>query len=56
MKNRGYVLRRIIRRAVRHGNMPGAKETFYKLVGPLIDVMGSAGEDLNASRRRLSRC
>lgn len=46
-ENRGYVLRRIIRRAVRHGNMLGAKETFfYKLVGPLIDVMGSAGEDL----------
>lgn len=46
-ENRGYVLRRIIRRAVRHGNMLGAKETFfYKLIGPLIDVMGSAGEDL----------
>ncbi|PSY64911.1 alanine--tRNA ligase [Escherichia sp. 20412-1] len=46
-ENRGYVLRRIIRRAVRHGNMLGAKETFfYKLVGSLIDVMGSAGEDL----------
>ncbi|EMQ7106464.1 alanine--tRNA ligase [Salmonella enterica] len=46
-ENRGYVLRRIIRRAVRHGNMLGAKETFfYKLVGPLIEVMGSAGEEL----------
>ena len=46
-ENRGYVLRRIIRRAVRHGNMLGAKDTFfYKLVGPLIDVMGSAGDDL----------
>jgi alanyl-tRNA synthetase len=40
-ENRGYVLRRIIRRAIRHGNMLGAKDTFfYKLVGPLIDVMG----------------
>ena len=46
-ENRGYVLRRIIRRAVRHGNMLGAKDTFfYKLVGPLVDVMGSAGEEL----------
>ncbi|KGD75114.1 alanyl-tRNA synthetase [Tatumella morbirosei] len=46
-ENRGYVLRRIIRRAVRHGNMLGAGESFfYKLVQPLIDVMGSAGEDL----------
>ncbi|EPF13533.1 alanine--tRNA ligase [Cedecea davisae DSM 4568] len=46
-ENRGYVLRRIIRRAIRHGNMLGAKDTFfYKLVGPLIQVMGSAGEEL----------
>ncbi|MEK9495653.1 alanine--tRNA ligase [Photorhabdus sp. P32] len=46
-ENRGYVLRRIIRRAIRHGNMLGAKETFfYKLVAPLIDVMGAAGEEL----------
>lgn len=46
-ENRGYVLRRIIRRAIRHGNMLGAKETFfYKLVAPLIAVMGSAGEEL----------
>ncbi len=46
-ENRGYVLRRIIRRAVRHGNMLGASESFfYKLVQPLIAVMGKAGEDL----------
>ncbi|MDL1146581.1 alanine--tRNA ligase [Yersinia pestis] len=44
-ENRGYVLRRIIRRAIRHGNMLGAKETFfYKLVAPLIAVMGPAAE------------
>ncbi len=46
-ENRGYVLRRIIRRAIRHGNMLGAKDTFFwKLVAPLIDVMGSAGDEL----------
>ncbi|AJJ11293.1 alanine--tRNA ligase [Yersinia rohdei] len=46
-ENRGYVLRRIIRRAIRHGNILGAKETFfYKLVGPLIAVMGSAADEL----------
>ncbi len=53
---RGYVLRRIIRRAVRHGNMLGAKETFfYKLVGPLIDVMGSAGEDLKRQQAQVEQ-
>lgn len=46
-EGRGYVLRRIIRRAVRHGHMLGAKETFfYKLVAPLIQVMGSAADEL----------
>ncbi|ELM3740809.1 alanine--tRNA ligase [Yersinia ruckeri] len=43
----GYVLRRIIRRAIRHGNILGAKETFfYKLVAPLITVMGPAADEL----------
>ncbi|QCT22554.1 alanine--tRNA ligase [Jejubacter calystegiae] len=51
-EGRGYVLRRIIRRAVRHGNMLGAKETFfYKLVAPLIEVMGAAGEDLKRQQQ-----
>ncbi|HDP9996525.1 MULTISPECIES: alanine--tRNA ligase [Escherichia] len=55
-ENRGYVLRRIIRRAVRHGNMLGVKETFfYKLVGPLIDVMGSAGEDLKRQQAQVEQ-
>ncbi|EKK5378143.1 alanine--tRNA ligase [Morganella morganii] len=50
-EGRGYVLRRIIRRAVRHGYMLGAKDTFfYKLVAPLIDVMESAGEELARQR------
>lgn len=55
-ENRGYVLRRIIRRAVRHGNMLGAKETFfYKLVGPLIKVMGSAGEELKRQQAQVEQ-
>ncbi|WP_313018813.1 alanine--tRNA ligase [Atlantibacter hermannii] len=55
-ENRGYVLRRIIRRAIRHGNMLGAKDTFfYKLVGPLISVMGSAGEDLKRQQAQVEQ-
>ena len=46
-EGRGYVLRRIIRRAVRHGNKLGAKGAFFhKLVGPLAEVMGTAGQVL----------
>ncbi|EOC1352559.1 alanine--tRNA ligase [Cronobacter dublinensis] len=55
-ENRGYVLRRIIRRAIRHGNMLGAKDTFfYKLVGPLVDVMGSAGEELKRQQAQVEQ-
>ncbi|GAL10446.1 alanyl-tRNA synthetase [Vibrio astriarenae] len=46
-EGRGYVLRRIIRRAVRHGNKLGAKGVFFhKLVGVLAEVMGSAADEL----------
>ncbi|MGR5178202.1 alanine--tRNA ligase [Vibrio mediterranei] len=46
-EGRGYVLRRIIRRAVRHGNKLGAQGAFfYKLVATLASVMGTAGEEL----------
>lgn len=50
-EGRGYVLRRIIRRAVRHGHRLGAKEVFfYKLVQPLIEVMGNAAQELKSQR------
>ncbi|ROD92401.1 alanine--tRNA ligase [Klebsiella pneumoniae subsp. pneumoniae] len=55
-ENRGYVLRRIIRRAIRHGNMLGAKDTFFwKLVAPLIDVMGSAGDELKQQQAQVEQ-
>ncbi|HCD62766.1 MAG TPA: alanine--tRNA ligase, partial [Acinetobacter nosocomialis] len=47
----GYVLRRVIRRAVRHGNKLGATGTFfYKMLQPLIEVMGQAYPELEARR------
>ncbi|WP_318368511.1 alanine--tRNA ligase [Enterobacter sp.] len=55
-EGRGYVLRRIIRRAIRHGNMLGAKDTFfYKLVGPLVSVMGAAGDDLKRQQMQVEQ-
>ncbi|MGR2766394.1 alanine--tRNA ligase [Photobacterium ganghwense] len=55
-EGRGYVLRRIIRRAVRHGNKLGAKGAFfYKLVGPLAEVMGTAGEELNKQQEMVEK-
>ncbi|WP_187488682.1 alanine--tRNA ligase [Duffyella gerundensis] len=55
-ENRGYVLRRIVRRAVRHGNMLGAQGTFfYKLVAPLIAVMGAAGDELQRQQSQVEQ-
>ena len=50
-EGRGYVLRRIIRRAIRHGYKLGIRETFfYRLVGPLCDEMGAAYPELPRAR------
>ena len=51
---RGYVLRRIIRRAVRHGYKLGTNAVFfYKLVDTLEDMLGSAYPELSASAGRI---
>jgi len=53
-ENRGYVLRRILRRAVRHGHKLGLREPFfYKLVGPLGEVMGDAYRELVDKRSEI---
>ncbi|MBW3551587.1 MAG: alanine--tRNA ligase, partial [Proteobacteria bacterium] len=53
---RGYVLRRIIRRALRHGWMLGQKQPFFhRMTGPLIATMGEAYPDLVAKRGLVER-
>lgn len=50
-EGRGYVLRRILRRAVRHGYLLGIKEPFmYKLVDVLCEIMGYHYEYLNEKK------
>jgi alanyl-tRNA synthetase len=50
-EGRGYVLRRIVRRALRHGWMLGTRGTFFwKMVGPLVAQMGDAYPELAAKR------
>jgi alanyl-tRNA synthetase len=55
-EGRGYVLRRIIRRAVRHGYRLGAEQPFfYKLVEPLVTDMGAAYPELKANQANVER-
>ncbi|MEH6610332.1 MAG: alanine--tRNA ligase [Halioglobus sp.] len=55
-EGRGYVLRRIIRRAIRHGNKLGANEAFfYKLVAPLVIEMGDAYPDLAVKQAQVEK-
>jgi len=54
-EGRGYVLRRIIRRAIRHGYKLGQKQPFfYKLVKDLVDVMGLAYPELGKAKTRVA--
>jgi len=55
-EGRGYVLRRIIRRALRHGYMLGQKQPFFHAMVPaLIEVMGEAYPELPAKRELVER-
>ncbi len=55
-EGRGYVLRRILRRACRHGHKLGAREPFFhRLVAPLAEAMGDAYPELPARRAQIER-
>ncbi len=55
-EGRGYVLRRIIRRALRHGWMLGMRQPFFhKMVDTLSDLMGDAYPELPAARALVER-
>ncbi|KTT19568.1 alanine--tRNA ligase [Pseudomonas parafulva] len=55
-EGRGYVLRRIIRRACRHGNKLGAKGSFfYQIVAALVAEMGEAFPELGSQHAHIER-
>ncbi len=55
-EGRGYVLRRIVRRAIRHGHKLGVRDSFFhKLVGPLVKEMGGAYPELSKARPQVER-
>lgn len=55
-EGRGYVIRRIIRRAVRHGNKLGLTSPFFhQLVAPLVHVMGEAYPELLSHQAHIER-
>lgn len=55
-EGRGYVLRRIIRRAIRHGNQLGQKQPFFhKLVKALAEVMGDAYPELHKNQAHIEK-
>ena len=55
-EGRGYVLRRIIRRAIRHGYQLGLKEPFlHRLVDPLVEQMGEAYPEIVQEKERVER-
>ncbi|WP_375177304.1 alanine--tRNA ligase [Marinobacter mobilis] len=55
-EGRGFVLRRIIRRAARHGNKLGAQGPFFhKLVGALVNLMGEAYPELARTQAQIEK-